>query len=48
MLRTTCPELRIIAKLLRERYDLQFVSIIRNASEGGLRHAEAEYSASTG
>ena len=42
MLRTTCPELRIIAKLRREKYDLQFASIVRNASEDGLRHAEAE------
>ena len=42
MLQSTCPQLRGIAKLLREKYDLRFSSIVRNASADELRHAEAE------
>jgi hypothetical protein len=42
MLQATCPQLRGIAKLLREKYDLQFALLVRNASEDELRHAEAE------
>jgi hypothetical protein len=42
MLQSTCPQLRGIAKLLREKYDLRFALIVRNASAEDLRHAEAE------
>jgi hypothetical protein len=42
MLQATCPQLRGIAKLLREKYDLRFALMIRDASEDELRHAEAE------
>ena len=42
MLRATCPKMSAIAQLLRERYDLQYVMIVRNAPEDELRRAEAE------
>jgi hypothetical protein len=42
MLQATCPKLRAIAGLLREKYDAHFVLIARNAPAGELRHAEAE------
>jgi hypothetical protein len=42
MLRGTCPKLSAIAGLLREKYDLHFSLIARNAPVGELRHAEAE------
>jgi len=42
MLQATCPQLRVVAKVLREKYDLQFASIVRSASADELRHAEAE------
>ena len=44
MLRATCPKLSAIAKLLREKYDLHFAMIARNAPEAELRLAEAEVS----
>jgi hypothetical protein len=42
MLQTPCPQLSVIAKVLREKYDVQFASIVRNASVDELRRAEAE------
>jgi hypothetical protein len=42
MLRATCPKLRAIAGLLREKYDAHFALIARNAEAGELRHAETE------
>jgi hypothetical protein len=42
MLKAACPKLSAIAKLLREKYDLQFAMIVRNAPDAELRHAEAE------
>ena len=42
MLQATCPKLRAIAGLLREKYDAHFALIARNAPAGELRHAEAE------
>ena len=42
MLRTACPKLSTIAKLLREKYDLQFAMIVRNAPDGELRSAQGE------
>jgi hypothetical protein len=42
MLQSTCPQLRGTAKLLREKYDLRFALIVRNATADELRHAEAE------
>ena len=44
MFRATCPKLSTIAKLLREKYDLHFAMIARNAPECELRVAEAEVS----
>jgi hypothetical protein len=42
MLRATCRTISAIAELLREKYDLQFVMMVRNAPEDELRRAEAE------
>ena len=42
MLRTTCPKMIVIARLMRERYDLHFALITRNAPDIEIRHAEAE------
>jgi hypothetical protein len=44
MLRATCPKLSAISKLLREKYDLHFSMIARNAPEAELRLAEFEVS----
>ena len=41
-LRATCPRMIAIARLLREKYDLQFILIARNAPEIEICHAEAE------
>jgi hypothetical protein len=42
MLQTACPKLRAIAKLLREKDDLQFAMIVRNAPDAELRRAQGE------
>ena len=42
MLRAACPKLSAIAKLLREKYDLQFAMIVRNAPDAELRRAQGE------
>ena len=42
MLRTTCPKMIVIARLLREKFDLRFTLIARNAPDIEIRHAEAE------
>jgi hypothetical protein len=42
MLQATCPKLRAIAGLLREKYDAHFALIARDAQAGELRRAEAE------
>lgn len=42
MLRATCPKMIVIAGLLREKCDLHFALIARNAPDIEIRHAEAE------
>ena len=42
MPQATCPELRAFATRLREKYDLRFALIARNAPEDELREVEAE------
>src|SRR5437868_14832979 len=42
VLQATCPGLRAFATLLREKYDLRFALIARNATDDELRDVEAE------
>ena len=42
MLRATCPKMIVIARLLREKFDVRFTLIARNAPDIDVRHAEAE------
>ena len=42
MPQVTCPGLRAFATLLREKYDLRFALIARNAPDDELRNVEAE------
>ena len=44
MLRATCPIIIAISRLLREKYDLHFALIARNAPDIEIRHAETEVS----
>ena len=42
MLRATCPKMIVIARLMREKNDLHFALIARNAPHIEIRHVEAE------
>ena len=41
VLRATCPKMIVIARLLREKFDLRFTLIARNAPDIEIRYAEA-------